>query len=374
MFAKGRPSVAQMRRSWHRLVDVYLVTSDRFFDVAGTARKNSIRFATRSSLVQPGSRSIIKFTMLGLLIALSCVLFSCEALFDQQNNVTTSSQRPSPSLATPTKKNERLYIKRDTLQIRPSEPGSSTGSIWADAKQARQLFAEPKPSRLGESIVIEVPEDLQFKWQPTFAKKDAKQPDKSKEAAANKGEASSDTKKNDALDNPLSDPSQNYYEPLKNFKMQIVAMEPGGFTYLHGTRYFKDGMQHGDERTVSVYAKVPTDALQSYTIDAHTLSEIAISDSRNGVASDYSAPGWDMVVSRKVSGFTPDLNAEYAALEDVRNELKSTQDALRERQKGIDAEADRLRKDRERFIRAQEEAKARENKDAPENADGVQKK
>lgn len=336
MFAKTKKTF-ELR--WNHYVDTFLFASDSFFEWVGLFKKKSMTFATQSSLVQPGSRSLLKFTFLGLLVALMCVLFSCQTM--------PKSQKPkAPVLQSATEKSpEMLYVKRDSTQIKPTESGSRTGSLWADATSPRALFSEPRPTRMGEVVTVNIPETLQFQWTPTTAKPGATA---ATDGTKNGSEGNALEKTNEKLQGA----QQNMYEPLRSFKMEIVAMDGGGFSYLRGTRFFRD--VNNDQKQVTLFAKVPTSSLTSFQVEAPELSEVALSEMTNGATSDYSAPGWDLVVSRKISGFTPDLNTEFAAVEDVRNELKGIQKGLEERQKALSGEAERLRKDRERLSREQE--------------------
>lgn len=360
MFAKH---TRRLLRRWNKIVDRYITTSDHFFVVCKVLGANSMKFATQSSIVQPGSNALIKFTIIGLLIALSCVLLSCQT-FPR----SAHPQVRAPVVGAPRDRGqEMLYVKRDTLNIKPAEPGSKTGSIWADAKQPRQLFNDPRPSRMGEVVTVAIPDELQFKWTPTARSKTSKEGEDKKQADAKPGEAKTGEKPqetaklSDKAHEKLGDPMQNFYEPLKSMKMEIVAIEPAGYAYLRGSRSFKD--INGDASSVAVFAKVAAASLRSFDISATELAEVALSETKNGQTLDYASAGWDTVVSRKLSGFAPDINAEYAALEDVRQELKGAQSSLEERQKSLQEQSERLRKDRDRLLAAEQEFEKRTSED-----------
>lgn len=357
-----------LKSRWTRAVDSYLNLSDRVFQIAGVVQKSSVKVAKESALVQPGSRALIRFTVLGIVITFMFVLFSCRA----PNTGRGRPPTPEISPARLEKSQDPLYIKRETLNVKPKDPGSKTGSIWADSSDPRTLFSEFKPTKMGDVVTVNIPDDLQFKW-PGLSSPGAKSKDDkgSKDSKDSKKEGGGDTSKASADLAKVGETTQAIFEPVKRFKMEIVAIDTN--IYLRGVRNFKG--KNGEQMQIGVFAKVPRRVVNSFEIDARELTEVAVSENSNGAMSDYGAPGWDVTVSRKLSGFNPDVTAEMAALEGVRNELVTFQKSLEERQKALNDETERLKKDRERLTK-QSEGKKDEGtpKDGEKAAAGDQPK
>lgn len=327
---------------WDCIIERYLMTVD-------TACENGITRieAAKSrihcySLKTEGSSKLVKLTLSGIIITFTVLLFSCQSLPLQQ----TGGARPLPQSFDSRgseKSPDQLFLRRNDLQITSREIGSNTGSIWADAQDPRTLLTDSAPSREGQTITILIPDELQFNPQSVVSsdgKKPAKDEDKKKESTEQSGIKLTDP-------DEASPSFQVMNKPMTSFKMQIVGFEAGGDVYLRGSRRFVNAS--GEETTAMVVAKVPRRHLNGYSLDARELTEVAVNESQSGHLKEYSSPGWDEMVSRRLAGFSPDLKSEMGALDGLRDEIKVAQKSLREQSKANELERERLRKDRERL-------------------------
>lgn len=311
-------------RKWNRLVDTYLDFSDEFFATVRSARKRSQSIATESAFIQPESKVMMKFTLVGLFVVFMLVLVSCQIPPQVPN------QGRTPFFPQGDRQPEQIYVKRDSQTIRPAESGSKTGSLWNAAQSPRQLFVEPRPDSVGQVVTVNIPDDLQFRLGQEEGGGDEK----------NEG--------NVDVSNKMTTAASRVAEPMKSFKMTIVGIEPTGDVYLRGSRSYKS---EGRDKNVTVFAKVPRRALSTFEVDAKQLSEVAVTEEGPQIAgrAEYATPGWDQMVSRKLAGFVPDVAAENRAIEEARADLMQFQKSLNDRRKDMDSEAQRVQKDRERL-------------------------
>lgn len=352
---------SQFAAAWSQTVDAYITAADRAWAHSLHFKKKVTNAALNSPFVQLDSRTLFKVTLFALLVVFATVLFSCRSMPGLAKR--TRKDIPTRNVE---KKPETLYLKRDTLNIKPANPGSNTGSLWADAQTPRGFFAEVRPSKPGDVVTVSIPEDLQFKWKPPLqssgtgkasAKGDKPASTGAKGGAGSTTAAGSGAKGPAGLDGSgadlnLQDPSQvglmadMGFEPVKSMKMAIIGIEAGGDVILRGTKEYGNNL--GERRNVMVLAKLPRRMLTSFEVDARELTEVELSEETNGQTSAYRATGWDMALSRKLSGFVPDITAELASLDDVRKDMAVSQNALRDQAKALADERDRMRKERER--------------------------
>ncbi len=306
----------------------YLNSVQYAFDKGNfTSKKVSEIF---SSIPEPASNRIIKLTLLFLFLAIIIFLVSCQT---NRNNPygkrvgysQFSKNQPNAFLGksllktsgSNEKGKEQLYIKRELKSIKQKETGSTSGSIWADSASPKNLITEFKPSRPGDFVTVNIPEDLQYKA----------------DAAA-----------------PAATPGQTpaaKVEPVKSMKFEVAGIEPGGDVYLRGSKTYTD--ENGEQRNIMVLAKLPRKNINNTEINAKDLTEVAVDENLNGAGSNYSTTGWDQTVSRKVSGYSPDLSAQTAKFDAEKKELDVQKKALADQQKALTEGNDRLKKDRQRL-------------------------
>lgn len=293
-------------------------------------------------------RRLLQLTLFGIIITFTVLLFSCQTA----PRMMPPMQTRKFDAARPERELDQLFIKRQELTIRNTETGSSTGSIWADSREPRSLIVDATPSKEGQTITVLIPDDLQFDPKNTTTDGNS---GKNKDKAGNKktAEKEASDQNNSAGGLKLTDPSEASpsqklaLRPIKSFKMQIVGFEPAGDVYLRGIRKYT-GL-NGQENTTMVLAKVPRRLLNGFELDARELTDVAVNEDLGGQVREYSAPGWDEMVSRRLAGFTPDLNSELASLDALRDEIKTTQASLRDQAKANEMERERIRKERSRM-------------------------
>ena len=311
------------------IVEKYLNSVEYAFDKGNSTGKKLSH--ALDNIPEPTSKKIVvRLTICFVFIALVIFFTSCRAHAQVTSPNAVNNPLPIPKLNEMTDQNimrqdknersesqkeqERLFIKRESLQIKHKEPGSPSGSIWADSSQPKSLATEYQPTRTGEVITVTIPDDLQYK------------PSTEQSANGTTGQK---------------------FDPVKSLKFEIVGFEPGGDVYLRGTKTYVN--ESGEQRSIMVMAKMPQRSLNKFEVDAKDLTQVAVNSVINGAASDYSSAGWDITTSRKVSGFAPDLNSAIASLDGQKKELDTQQKALKDQQKALTEEADRLKKDRNRL-------------------------
>jgi hypothetical protein len=346
------------RSLWDAFLDNYLRVVDFvcacFLRVQN--KGNSVNLS--HPLVEPNSRALVRVTTGALFLVFAIVLCSCASTSRQfsqetprrknstergQNVQSAQASTKKPMQAPVSSESEYLYAKKERVLIKKKETGSPTGSMWADAGQSRNLFAEDKPQRVGDIVTISIPEDLRYSA-----------------TAGGAAAASSSAQAPAALGNEKSNASETMVspgagtgEPLKEFRMEIVGVESTGDVYLRGVREYRG--QNG-KRMIAVNAKVPRRILSSSVLDARALTAVTVNEDADGVMADYQTPGWDKVVSRKISGFVPDVNSELASIEDARKELDVQREALRQQTQALQDERERLLKERARMAKSAEQA------------------
>lgn len=310
---------------WFSTVDKYLNSIEYAIDKGNsTTKKMSHAF---DNIPEPTSKKfVVRFTIIFVILALIIFFASCTQA--QAQIIPSPQDLPLPKdkiiemnegksqFLPKEKEQEHLFIKREKMQIKLKEPGSTTGSIWADSSQPKSLATEYQPTHTSEVITVSIPEDLQFKA-----------PEQ-----ANNTPATSNNQK---------------YDPVKSLKFEIVGFEPGGDVFLRGSKNYVS--ESGEQKNIMIMAKMPQRNLNKFEIDAKDLTQVAVSSTNNGMLSEYSAAGWDLTASRLLSGYAPDLNAGIAALDGQKKELETQQKALKDQQKALTDEADRLKKDRNRL-------------------------
>lgn len=339
---------------WESAVEWYLLKVDHAnAHVAMYSEKYSQRFSQKFDKISSfadQSQRLVQVTLFGIIVAFTVLLFSCQTLPPARPVGNLQPQRFEA--ARPERELDQLYIKRNELTIRNTEQGSSTGSIWADAREPRSLVADLAPQREGQTITVLIPDELQF--DPRSSQSDKDKSDNSKKNNKDKKTAAQDSKpSNGGPDLKLTDPdnaspSQSLVnKPIKSFKMQIIGFEPTGDVYLRGTRKFTGS--NGEDHMTMVLAKVPRRLLTGFELDARELTDVAVNEDLGGRTREYSAPGWDEMVSRRLAGFTPDVDSELASLDTLREEIKTAQASLRDQAKANEMERERIRKERNRM-------------------------
>lgn len=356
MFAKLHD---KFQIQWDSSIEWYLMSVDNASLRLKVKIASLEKFWETYSKKTENSSKLLKLTISGLVITFTVLLFSCQTLPQH-----TMMSRPIPQnfqADTHDKGADQLFLQRSELQITNREQGSSTGSIWADAQDPRTLISDAAPSKEGQTVTVMIPDELQF--DPQSITRSTKKPN-SKSATKEESKDSQGIKLTDPDD---ASPSLEVAQaPVKQFKMQIVGFEPGGDVYLRGVRRYAGAT--GEETTTMVLAKVPRRHLNGYTLDARDLTEVAVNENSGGKLREYSAPGWDELVSRRLAGFSPDLQSEMGALDGLRDEIKLAQSALREQAKANELERERLRKERERLESQSNQARAGETQTTPPEA------
>ena len=342
---------------WNKTIDLYVDGLEIFSFQLNALRRQVFgkieKFGVHSRIVSTESNLLFKLTFIALTIVFATVLFSC------QTRPVIRGRPPGAAIRKPDKGYDPLYIKRDSLNLKPVDPGSRTGSMWADATQPRQFFNELKPSKTGEVLSVSIPKELQFQIpnvgaaQRESAPRDKGKSDKgAAKNAANVAATGAQAQGNSDGEIKNTDPfaagqaGALAYDPLSSLKMQIIAMDQSGDVFLRGFKDFNTNM--GEKRSVMILAKLPKRALMGYEIDARELTEIEVSDEIGGQTTSYRASGWDVATSRRLSGFTPDINYELMALDEVRGELAQQQKSIRDQRNAIVTEQERIKKERER--------------------------
>lgn len=311
------------KRIWNQAVDGYLSRIDSLYE--NSSKPSS---TLESLLPAPDSRHLVRLTIASLLIVFIIILCSC-----------TVQHRRSPiphlvPVGNPDsgyhKQPDTLYTRHEAIVIEQKMPGSATGSIWADTQPHWHLFADARPQRVGDVVTITVPDDLQYSAPPQAAAAPA--------GGGGAGAAQAQI--------PETEPALEL-EPVRELRMEVIAMEATGDVFLRGVRDFRN--DRGQSRRVLVTAKVPRRELTGFSLDAKSLTGISLVEENNGATADYAATGWDKTVSRRLAGFVPDVSAEYAALEDVRKGLRDQQKALQDQAQALGTERERIAKDRERL-------------------------
>ncbi len=357
----------RVKEKWNKTIDLYVDGLEIFSFQLNLLRRQIFgkieRFGVHSRIVSSESNLLFKLTFIALTIVFATVLFSC------QTRPVVRGRQPGAAIRKSDKGYDPLYIKRDSLNLRQVDPGSHTGSMWADAAQPRQFFNELKPGKTGEVLSVSIPKELQFQI-PNFgaAQRESAPRDKGKsdkgaaKNAANVVATAAQAQSNSDGEIKNTDPfaagqaGALAYDPLSSLKMQIIAMDQSGDVFLRGFKDFNTNM--GEKRSVMILAKLPKRALMGYEIDARELTEIEVSDEVGGQTTSYRASGWDVATSRRLSGFTPDINYELMALDEVRGELAQQQKSIRDQRNAIVTEQERIKKERERTAAVEQRDKA----------------
>ena len=327
---------------WFTTIEKYLNSVEYAFDKGNSTGKRVSH--ALDNIPEPTSKKfVLRFTICFAFLVLIIFFTSCNKANAQVNPTpalplpqgndqesSISKQEKNSNTENP-KGQEQLFIKRENLQIKSREPGSTSGSIWSDSSQPKTLATEYQPTHTGEVVTVTIPDDLQYK---------------------------------PSADQTSSSTGQKY-DPVKSLKFEIVGIEPGGDVYLRGTKSYIS--ESGDQRSIMVMAKMPQRSLNKFEVSARELTQVAVNSSNNGANSEYSSAGWDLTTSRKVSGYAPDLNSAIASLDGQKKDLDVQQKALKDQQKALTEEADRLKKDRERLNA--ETAQAKQILDAATIAD-----
>ncbi|MEN9826021.1 MAG: hypothetical protein RI953_1766 [Pseudomonadota bacterium] len=291
------------------------------------------------------SRRLLQWTLIGIIIAFTVLLFSCQT----PPRPYIPLQARKFDAARPERELDQLYIRRNEMTIKNTETGSTTGSIWADSKEPKNFLVDASPSREGQTITVMIPDELQFDPKADAGDASGANKGKDKKPSGKETANKNDDQNGLKLTNPdeASPSNKLAMRPIKSFKMQIVAFEPTGDVFLRGTRKYLGA--NGEENTTMVLAKVPRRLLTGFELDARELTDVAVSEDLGGRTREYAAPGWDEMVSRRLAGFTPDLNSESAALDTLRDEIKTAQASLREQAKANEMERERIRNERNRM-------------------------
>ena len=210
------------------IVEKYLNSVEYAFD-KGNSTGKKVSHAL-DNIPEPTSKKIVvRLTICFVFIALVIFFTSCRAHAQVTSPNAVNNPLPIPKLNEMTDQNimrqdknersesqkeqERLFIKRESLQIKHKEPGSPSGSIWADSSQPKSLATEYQPTRTGEVITVTIPDDLQYK------------PSTEQSANGTTGQK---------------------FDPVKSLKFEIVGFEPGGDVYLRGTKTYVN--ESGEQR------------------------------------------------------------------------------------------------------------------------------
>lgn len=321
-----------------KYVDTYLLHVDNMFNFFVSTKAQIDDGNSEGSWVNPRSSSLLKFTLFGLFFVFVCMLASCKTV-PVKAPITVSPRSNMVS----DKKPETLYIRRDESKIQNRETGSATGSIYADNDGSRDFFSDEARLKVGDYVNVQIPKELQFNHAPNSSTGDL-----------NKGASAADIK--------LSDPfavggAGGNSTPLSQFKMQVVSIDDFGNAFLRGNRNYSS--TQGEHREVDLTARAPRKTITNYEVGADKLDSVKVAENKTGNYSDYVSTSWDQIISRKIAGYTPDLDSEVEKLESIKQEMVIAQNNLRDRSKALNEEKERMKKDRERIALAQATQAAR---------------
>jgi hypothetical protein len=285
-------------------------------------------------------RRLLQITLFGIILTFTVILFSCQTA----PRPIMPMQTRKFDAAKPERELDQLYLKRNEVVIKNSESGSSTGSIWADSREPRSLLVDASPSKEGQTITVTIPEELRFDPKGNTADS-GKEKDKKSVTDAPKDGSAQGLKLTDP--DEASPAQRAALRPIKALKMQIVGFEPSGDVYLRGVRKYTGA--NGEENSIMVLAKVPRRQLNTFQLDARELTDVVVNEDLGGRTREYSAQGWDEIVSRRLSGFSPDMNSELASLDALKDEIRTAQSSLRDQARANEMERERIRKERNRM-------------------------
>lgn len=357
---------------WEQALDLFVACADRSFDTSAKIFK-SLKQALWEEDFKDIERSFVfKVTIVGIVFTLGVVLMSCQS---------TARRLPIPSAnisgSTQKQDSENVYVKRDSMQILPKETSSEHGSIYAANRRPLNLFSEDAPQLPGDSVVIQIPEQLLFK--PQSKKENGK--DRQALTPTEKGKPKTDEEILKLLNtNPaqLASSDQSTDSPIQELKVQIIGIDQSGRVFLKGVKQFSGlASKDGRDSSIMLTASIPATALKSKNILATDLSQIEVSTLRDGKASLYQTDGWDLVVSRKLAGYAPDLDDDMQKLKEFQDEVTNEQQSLTQRFRSLKAEQSRFKKEQADFFekmrraneRAAEQSNAQNNNQAAPPAD-----
>jgi Flagellar L-ring protein len=274
--------------NWNRALDKYLDALESANNLRIRVQSRIENFCKNSSLVRGDSSALIKLTLVGMVIVFVVFFVSCAT--PQPHRI-----RSIPIDSVTSKRSEPLYIKRDTTRIVPKETGSSTGSLWADTSSPRDLIREYVPSKVGDIVNVTIPADLQFQL-PDPLKKNGKPGEENMVDPENVGQAGLLT-----------------YQPTTNLKMKVVGVGENGDLFVRNSREYET--QNGDHVTMTTIAQIPRRGITSFDVDAKQLVDVEVTEKSNRQNTAYRNDGWDKTITKKLSGFTPDLDYELSALD-----------------------------------------------------------
>ena len=288
---------------------------------------------------------MLQLTLFGIILTFTVLLFSCQSA----PRPVVQVQPRKFDAARPERELDQLYLKRSEVFIKNTDNGSSTGSVWADAREPRSLLVDSAPGKEGQTITVLIPEELRFDPANSSTDSGSQTKDKDKKNASKPAQENAGSSSDLKLTDPTeASPSQRLaLRPIKSIKMQIVGFEPSGDVYLRGVRKYTGA--NGEDNSIMILAKVPRRQLSGFELDARELTDVAVSEDLGGRTREYATQGWDEMVSRRLAGFTPDLQSELASIDSLREEIRTAQASLRDQAKANEMERERIRKERNRM-------------------------
>ena len=271
-----------------------------------------------------GLRFLTRVTFFLILLALFFMFYSCTTPNERTAaRMAKSSAAKKYSSNVPKKDIGQFYIQEENIKIQERQGQESfSGSIWADSDEPRTLYGQFGPQKPGEIILVNIPKDLQY----------------SKEAADAKDD------KNNRLDSKASGDE----ETLKSLRFKVVSIDNSGNAIVSSSQSFETTQGQIEERQVVATGKILRKDLNKREVDATALNDMTVYETKEGQSTKYQSPLWNKVVSRKLSGFDPDLANEMKTLDKMKTELKTDKKSLDERRKALDEKEERIRKEQAR--------------------------
>ena len=285
---------------------------------------------------------MIKFSKILAVFLLLLEFTSCETTGLR----TISKREPSPVAAAikvpeaqpeviPDEKPKDLFVRKKDIKIRRKAPVNDTGSLTDLNDPRAYLFGFERPVDVGSFVDVKVASNR------VDQKSDTKSPSEPTDSQAPKADDSSSILK--ALPN-LEPGDKNHPALVTTIKMEVMErFDNGDVLVMHRRRSLRDGQAS----EIAVTARLPANALaRQDQLATSDLNDIDWRESFDGEVIQRNSANWEDEYSLRLSGFEESRSKQAIAIEEKREQLKSSRDKLEKEMKAFLNERDKMTKER----------------------------
>jgi hypothetical protein len=303
------------------------------------------------------------FSIVAILFLIGCqhgfVPISQRTMFEKEGkSAALGHRRP---IEEQSNRGSEVYLKKETIDIVPTETKNYTGSLLREKSPNAYLFTEPPRGEVGEFLDVFVVVNRKDKASPPPA------------AGANaSGSPMPGTAKSDKLQDeliaalPKLEPAASDAKMPSLVKMKVIKKLENGDILVEAARASQNEWEAHSQRAT---ARIPYRKVQGEgEITTMDLADVHWQESVNGQITERESNTWEDEYSMRWAGFNEARSKIAIDLENKRKDLEKVKDRLRDKIVNVGRERNRLSAEKTKVDSLRKEAEDKLNELSAKNA------